>query len=1369
MCIVKGMLYRGFLVLLMLIMLVIRIDAQDTPFYPICHSEACLDHHIPASIDESTGSPDIPLPSAGLNIIPEPPTTIDWTDLLNADGSSKGPIPIHPTSNITMSATLVGSANLITSNKFHHPAQSSSTITVSLSGSYNLKGNVFYIGTSEYVESNDVIWDNLNNSLVTSNNRLTGSPGGPQGAADYHLENVSSFQITIGNTGGSTLSQHITVPNIHLAHATTAPIYTNVWGSDGADQHGEGLIPEFSFAGFKSGYETFSPPSDTINILNFGAAGDGISDDTQSIKNAIASIDSGVIYFPAGTYLITDTISIKKSNIFLIGEDMNTTKFFIPLNLRDILEGVLSGSTNPSFGGGFISFIGVHSSNQLSSITQEADRGATRIYVADTSLFTEGQELRFYQNGRQLTSYMAGAEASANNWVFQQLIKITCIGPDYLDIDRPLRVPIILSDFSGYPRLYEFAPSVRGGGVSNFTIEFPNTIYNGHWTEEGYNAISLVNAVDVRINMVHIRNADSGIFAYPGNLHNELSDISFTSERSGIAGHHGIVAGNDMLIKNINFQVPYLHDLTVTRGSSGNVFKNCTGTDLNLDFHHGAPYETLFTDSDLGLGTRWLSSSGGGYGYHSGKRTVYWNLRSSERINGPPADQAPPGYLVMVGLNFGLNFGRLSHHTEYITPEDIRPQNMHEAQLIRRYADIFIKEGDITEDKTFVSTSGNLMIIDPLKVADCYNIAATSLWQKRSYSESNNLWGNWQNIEGEERDTLISDNVTQSTQYRRQVFLDDYPIYITSDTVTLEKIDCDSNAHVEDGIFIETESAFIHGDWEVENDLYDYCNSYVVNNMTNHFSLTDSSTALKYSFTLEEAGIYKVWGRTIAQHGGDNSFHIRINDADWIYWNINSYSTDWLWNEVYDNDLQGVPTFNLSAGVHEVSLVYRENGTKLDKLYIANENSTAPIDPKVIVNNVSGVYLEAECTTLSGDWELEDDINASDGLYLVNNITNQNPLTDAATALTYDVTIEEEGYYNIWARILAANGSDNSLWVKVDDGDWIYWSIYAYSIDWRWSILFDDSAQNIHTFYLSSGPHQISVHYRENGTKLDKLYIGGINACEPNDTDEFCSSIHGNIQLNSASENGLVVNWPSVAHTTGYELDYRSSGTNAWTTVTLDNSVAIMNGLDSCTEYELRVRSLCAVGQPSAYTAISRFSTTDCFICTAPYGLYQFNEQNNSAIITWDVLVGTNSYTYKFRKVGEPNWISQLTTFPIAVLIGIDSCSDYEWTLEVTCEDGTAAESSTINTLSTLCKEDDDVSATIPDIKVIPNPASEFITLSGISEAHLIIYSSLGLEMLNTIYHNGDLININSWKDGVYLIRVKDKNSLWQTLEMVKM
>ena len=84
----------------------------------------------------------------------------------------------------------------------------------------------------------------------------------------------------------------------------------------------------------------FPADSGIINVRSMGAVGDGVTDDTSSIRRAIALLprydknhpyNSRIIYFPAGTYLVSDTIYRKSSdgfyepNLILIGESRNNT------------------------------------------------------------------------------------------------------------------------------------------------------------------------------------------------------------------------------------------------------------------------------------------------------------------------------------------------------------------------------------------------------------------------------------------------------------------------------------------------------------------------------------------------------------------------------------------------------------------------------------------------------------------------------------------------------------------------------------------------------------------------------------------------------------------------------------------------------------------------------------------------------------------------------------------------------------------------------------------------------------------------------------------------------------------------------------
>lgn len=58
-----------------------------------------------------------------------------------------------------------------------------------------------------------------------------------------------------------------------------------------------------------------------IDVKDYGAKGDGVTDDTQSIKNAISDLRSGMtLYFPRGTYIVSETLQPTVGNITIKGQ-----------------------------------------------------------------------------------------------------------------------------------------------------------------------------------------------------------------------------------------------------------------------------------------------------------------------------------------------------------------------------------------------------------------------------------------------------------------------------------------------------------------------------------------------------------------------------------------------------------------------------------------------------------------------------------------------------------------------------------------------------------------------------------------------------------------------------------------------------------------------------------------------------------------------------------------------------------------------------------------------------------------------------------------------------------------------------------------
>lgn len=65
------------------------------------------------------------------------------------------------------------------------------------------------------------------------------------------------------------------------------------------------------------------------NVKSFGAKGDGVTDDTTAIQNAINSLSNGgVLYIPAGTYVISNTLTITNNYTVIKGNGLTTVLSF---------------------------------------------------------------------------------------------------------------------------------------------------------------------------------------------------------------------------------------------------------------------------------------------------------------------------------------------------------------------------------------------------------------------------------------------------------------------------------------------------------------------------------------------------------------------------------------------------------------------------------------------------------------------------------------------------------------------------------------------------------------------------------------------------------------------------------------------------------------------------------------------------------------------------------------------------------------------------------------------------------------------------------------------------------------------------------
>jgi len=459
-------------------------------------------------------------------------------------------------------------------------------------------------------------------------------------------------------------------------------------------------LTDYSYAGYHRGEKEIPTNKVTASVVDFGAIPNDGKDDSDAFLRAIQSTQSGVIHVPAGKYHISKTIKINKPNLVIRGDGMDKTTLFFTKTLTDILPKPTKNTggtptSKYSWSGGFIQIKGAGpTSKKLGKISHPATRGDRTITLntsSSTSHLKPGQMVLIHQrddSSRSLIQHLYNNDTGDLSKMkitghTSFLAKILSIEKQQITLDRAIITDI---DPRWNPSVETPHYSVTECGLENFTIEFPNTPYKGHFTEKGYNGIEVNSAKDCWIRNVRIKNADSGIFLK--GLCHTVDHLVLESSRKmthqGFTGHHGFTFdGNDCLLTNINITTSFIHDISVGPLCSGNVASKGKGANLSFDHHKRAPHNNLFTNIHAGKGTRIFASGGGRkLGRNCAGWTTFWGISSNHPLS-VPHDSFAPKTLKLVG--FSIPKGKTSKYQVTSTPpENLTPKNLYEFQKQQR-------------------------------------------------------------------------------------------------------------------------------------------------------------------------------------------------------------------------------------------------------------------------------------------------------------------------------------------------------------------------------------------------------------------------------------------------------------------------------------------------------------------------------------------------------------------------------------------------------------------------------------------------------------------------------------------------------------
>jgi hypothetical protein len=161
-----------------------------------------------------------------------------------------------------------------------------------------------------------------------------------------------------------------------------------------------------------------------------------------------------------------------------------------------------------------------------------------------------------------------------------------------------------------------------------------------------------------------------------------------------------------------------------------------------------------------------------------------------------------------------------------------------------------------------------------------------------------------------------------------------------------------------------------------------------------------------------------------------------------------------------------------------------------------------------------------------------------------------------------------------------------------------------------------------------------------------------------------------NLAVSAITSSGATASWTAGGTETQWEVAYKPTASSTWNSIFVTNPTHNFTTLTASTPYDVKVRAICSPGDTSAYTAVVNFTTTAVAACNTPTGLAVSNNTNGSATINW-VNGGTETaWELDYKLSSSSTWTSlQVTSHP-QILMGLNTCSDYNVRVRAVCSAG---------------------------------------------------------------------------------------------------
>jgi hypothetical protein len=286
-----------------------------------------------------------------------------------------------------------------------------------------------------------------------------------------------------------------------------------------------------------------------VNVKDFEAVGDGLTDDFSAISAAIAEAPSpGAVFFPEGTYLFRSTIRIKEG-LVLRGAGADKTSLICDM------------------GGSGVNCIEIltYQRGDFVSVLDGLHKGSNVLRLEDSTQFNVGDTVEIQQENDPDVMYTRPEwdVSWADNSV-GQFFRVLAIEGDRLILDRPLHM-----DFNP-----ELNPVIRPNGlIEGVGIE---DLHIRRADPGDGNTIQIKNASNSWVRRIESNTTYRSHVNITSSMNIEIRDSYFHHSHDYGGGGHGYGTNlnghtTDCLVENNIFE-HLRHSMMIQTGANGNVF-----------------------------------------------------------------------------------------------------------------------------------------------------------------------------------------------------------------------------------------------------------------------------------------------------------------------------------------------------------------------------------------------------------------------------------------------------------------------------------------------------------------------------------------------------------------------------------------------------------------------------------------------------------------------------------------------------------------------------------------------------------------------------------------------------------------------------